>query len=76
MKKSRICPKCQSNDIVCVQGNIGAYGSGNNITLYEGFIHHAVPVTKYICCNCGFVEEWVKKEYIEKIRKGKWTHTL
>ena len=33
MKRTGICPKCQSTDLVRIEGNAGAYGSGNNIQL-------------------------------------------
>ena len=31
MKNTKVCPKCQSTDIVRFDGNVGAYGSGNNM---------------------------------------------
>lgn len=31
MRNTKICPKCNGNQIVLVEGNAGAYGSGNNI---------------------------------------------
>ena len=31
MKNSRICPKCQSVNIVRIDGYAGAYGAGNNV---------------------------------------------
>ena len=31
MKTKRICPKCNSTDILMVPGKAGAYGVGNNI---------------------------------------------
>ena len=36
----------------------GAYGTGNFITfaLWSG---KRVPVTRYVCGNCGFTEEWI-----------------
>lgn len=57
MKYTSVCPKCHASDIVCVPGGIGAYGSGNNI-LYGGFFK-GVPVSRYVCLQCGFVEEWI-----------------
>ena len=30
-------------------------------------IFSAVKVNRYICCNCGFTEEWIDKEDINKI---------
>jgi hypothetical protein len=69
MKNSKLCPKCKSNEIIKVPGKVGAYGTGNNIS--TGLtIFSAVPVTRYLCGNCGFSEEWIDQpQDIEKIRK-------
>ncbi len=68
MKNTKICPKCGANDIIRINGHAGAYGSGNNIML-GATIFSAVNVNRYICCDCGFTEEWIDKEDIEKIKK-------
>lgn len=60
MKTSGICPKCSSNDIIQIEGHAGAYGVGNNIPVGMS-IFSAVGVTRYMCCNCGFSEEWIDK---------------
>lgn len=70
MKSTRICPKCNSSDIVRVDGYAGAYGAGNNI-MVGATIFSAVNVNRYICCNCGFTEEWIDKKDIEKLKKSK-----
>ena len=69
MKNTKLCPKCRSNDIVRIDGNTGAYGSGNNIPL-GATIFSAVKVHRYICCRCGFTEEWIDREDIEKIKNS------
>lgn len=73
MKNTRRCPKCGSMDIVIVDGWCGAYGSGNNITT-GATVFSAVNVNRYICCNCGFTEEWINKEDIEKVKNSKKAH--
>lgn len=74
MKNSKKCPKCGSSDIIIVDGYTGAYGSGNNIiTGYS--IFSDVGIDRYICCSCGFTEEWIAVDQIEKIRKSKKSHT-
>lgn len=69
MKNSHCCPKCGSTDILRIPGQSGAYGTGNNIP--AGFsVFSAVLVTRYLCGNCGFSEEWIEdREGIEKLRK-------
>ena len=53
MKVTKTCPKCQSTNIIRIDGYAGAYGSGNNV-LTGNTIFSAVNVNRYICCNCGF----------------------
>jgi hypothetical protein len=58
VKHGNPCPKCQAANILRVPGHVGGYGSGNNIQ--TGFwVTSAVLVSRYICLNCGFVEEWI-----------------
>ncbi len=72
MMYRRICPKCGSNDIVIVDGSAGAYGSGNNI-MVGATIFSAVKVDRCICVTCGFTEEWISREGLEKLGKSnKW----
>ena len=67
MKFTKTCPKCQSANILRIPGTRQSHGYGNNVkvgmTLFS-----AVLVTKYLCCNCGFTEEWVDSlQDIEKV---------
>jgi hypothetical protein len=43
-----VCAKCNSEDILRIQGDKGAYGSGNNIAIGISFLS-AVKVTRYLC---------------------------
>ncbi|VYU30152.1 hypothetical protein [Clostridium tertium] len=68
MKNNKVCPKCSSNKILRIEGTTGVYGVGNNIP--AGFLKGTVNVSRYLCCNCGFIEEWVEdKSDIEKLIK-------
>lgn len=59
MKKTGICPKCNSDNIVRFDGN--RMGYANNLMVgYTTF--SAVDVNRYVCCNCGFTEEWIDVE--------------
>ena len=77
MKNTKLCPKCQSTDIVRFDGNVGAYGSGNNMYITA---LRAVKVNRYICCRCGFTEEWIDREDLEKVKNSKkakrWQDTI
>lgn len=68
MKNRRICPKCNSTDILLIPGKAGAYGSGNNIQTGMT-IFSAVLVHRYVCCSCGYSEEWIDKDDIQKVKK-------
>lgn len=58
MRNTKVCPKCGSHDIVVVPGSIGVVsGVGNNI--YMGWFRSAIRLPRYLCCGCGFSEEWV-----------------
>ena len=68
MKQTGKCPKCESSDVIQIPGQIGAYGSGNNVPL--GLFKSPVKVTRFLCGKCGFSEEWVDSvEDIERLRK-------
>lgn len=68
MKNTKICPKCQSTNIVRFNGFAGAYGSGNYIQTGS---FSTVKIHRYICCDCGFVEEWIDKEFLDKVANSK-----
>ena len=70
MKNSKRCPKCQSGDIVRIDGYTGAHGAGNNVILGMS-IFSSVNVNRYICCSCGFTEEWIDKKDTEKIANSR-----
>ena len=69
MKSTKICPKCHSSDIIRIDGNVGSYGAGNNI-ITGSTIFSAIKVNRYICCQCGFTEEWIDKKDIEKVKNS------
>lgn len=73
VKNTKICPKCNSSDILIVDGYAGAYGSGNNI-MTGATIFSAVKVNRYVCCSCGYTEEWINREDIEKVKRSKRAH--
>ena len=60
MKQSGICPKCAGMDILLIPGRVGAYGAGNNIPVGWTYLS-AVKVNRYLCCSCGYSEEWIDK---------------
>ncbi|ONI39087.1 hypothetical protein AN639_02565 [Candidatus Epulonipiscium fishelsonii] len=67
MKNTNICPKCQDKDILMIPGTIDVYRTGNNI--HVGWFCSPILVNRYVCCNCGYSEEWIDKEDIPKLKK-------
>ena len=62
VKNTNICPKCNSGNVIKAQDN-GYNAMGIPLTLM-----HVAKVCRYVCCNCGFAEEWVEdKSNLEKI---------
>ena len=59
MKNTRICPKCDSCEVLRIKG-------GSTWTGYQNFVRATsikmVPVTRYLCTNCGFSEEWIEDQ--------------
>ena len=68
MKNTHICPKCGGTDILMIPGKAGAYGTGNNIQVGMTNLS-AILVDRYLCCSCGYSEEWIDKEDIPKLKK-------
>lgn len=66
MKNRKVCPKCAGTDIRRAEGKVFRGGGGNNIQL--GMLSSPVPVHRYICCSCGYAEEWVDEEDLVKLR--------
>lgn len=59
MKNTRYCPKCQSKNIIRVPDDAHRYLS-NSICITKFVTVERVPVARYVCCDCGYIEEWVE----------------
>ena len=59
MKNTRCCPKCHSKNIVRVPDDAHRYLS-NSICITRFVTVERVLVARYVCCDCGYVEEWVE----------------
>ena len=68
MKKTGECPKCSSSEILKIPGKRG-YRSSNDISLGMT-VFSSVYVTRYLCAQCGFSEEWVDSASdLQKVRE-------
>lgn len=66
MKNTNTCPKCKGTDIVRVGG--GHEPHDNRIQVGWS-IFSSVPVHRYVCCSCGFSEEWIDQEDLRKLKE-------
>ena len=70
MKNTKTCPKCSSTSIVRIDGFAGPHG--NNIPAGATFFSQiTVNVNRYVCCQCGYTEEWIDREDLPKIVNSK-----
>lgn len=62
MKNTNCCPKCQSHNIARVPDDAHRY-LANSICITKLVTVERVPVARYVCCNCGYVENWVENQH-------------
>lgn len=62
MKNTKYCSKCGSQKIVRVPDNPNRHASGNNIYTSTFTLMKKIPVIRYVCCTCGYVENWVETQ--------------
>ena len=55
MKNNNKCTKCKSADLLRIPL---VPGEGPHIAVGERGMH-LVSISKYVCGNCGYIEEWV-----------------
>ena len=68
MKNGSGCPKCGSRRIVRIPDNHGRHASGNNIYTTRATLLGKIPVIRYVCLDCGYVENWVEtRRDLEKL---------
>lgn len=70
MKNTGTCPKCGGRELVRIPDTPGRYASGNNIYTSTLTLMGKIPVIRYVCANCGYVEEWVETAaQLEKLKR-------
>lgn len=63
MKKKRTCPKCGSKEISRFESSAdGSQGGRENVIMVGWDKMQAIPLTRYVCRSCGYVEEWIQSE--------------
>ncbi|WP_125116411.1 hypothetical protein [Agathobaculum sp. Marseille-P7918] len=70
MKNTGCCPKCNSRNIVRVSDNAHRY-LAHSIAITKVVTVERVPVARYACCDCGYVESWVEKRHeLDEMKKA------
>lgn len=70
MLHTQTCPKCGAREILRIPDRPGRYASGNNIYTTSLTLAGKVPVIRYVCLRCGYVENWVEQPaQRDKLRK-------
>lgn len=70
MKNGNLCPMCGSREIVRIPDNPRRHASGNNIYTTRATLLGKIPVIRYVCCNCGYTENWVEtRRDLEKLKE-------
>ncbi len=66
MKTTGFCPKCGSDVIARVAGR----QDETSIIVDWGGYFTSVPVARYVCCTCGYIESYVElPEDLDRIRR-------
>lgn len=66
MKYTHICPQCSHTEISRIEG--GTFKGNFYNTISFGI--HTVYLTRYVCTQCGFTENYVEnKADLEKIHR-------
>ena len=72
MKNTKTCPKCNGRNIISIKNDGHPDGTfGNNIQNKLTILSGVVYVKRYICCDCGYTEEWVDINDIKTLMSSK-----
>lgn len=70
MKSTHRCPKCGSGDVIRVPGNAHRY-LANSICITRFAWVRRIPVDRFVCSDCGYVENWVAdRDGLKKIKQA------
>ena len=61
MKNTKCCSKCNSQNVVRVPDDAHRY-LANSICITKVAWVKRIPVARYVCCDCGYVENWVETQ--------------
>ena len=61
MKTTGRCPKCGSKNLYITDPVLSAS--------FQMGAFSSARLSRYICCDCGYLEEWVTGKNLERVRK-------
>lgn len=65
MKKTNRCCKCNSEAVLKIDNNLGAQFTPVRIGMLA-----VASTARYICCDCGYMEEWIiDQKDLKKLKK-------
>lgn len=65
MRNTHRCPKCQSQAIVEIENK-----QGQQLTPVRIGAFKVASTSRYICCDCGYMEEWINNpKDLKKLKK-------
>lgn len=68
MKKTGLCPKCSDNRIIKIKDVLHSSGGGNiSKSKYFFTDKNSAKITFYICESCGYIEEYLDNDEINKL---------
>lgn len=67
MRNTKTCPKCGSVKVTEVPYQVRGFGA-TYICIPPGMSgNEAVCPKHYLCCNCGYMEEWTEEQYLNSL---------
>ena len=71
MKNTKRCPVCGSTDVIRVPDDAHRYLS-NGIFLTRALMVKRIPVARYVCHDCGYLENLVENQHERDEIKRAW----
>ena len=71
MKNTKRCPVCGSTDVIRVPDDAHRY-LANSICITRALTVKRIPVARYVCYDCGYLENWVENQHERDEIKRAW----
>ena len=65
MRYAKACPKCNGTDII----RVPSVNPTSNMIPVGFSALSAVYVNRYVCCHCGYSEEWIARDDLPSLKK-------